>query len=166
GGDGKAEAVHRRHAAVADLEPLDLDHRRGRSTLAHRGCSPRETMLESDFTAANSTATAMKTVTVCNSAMAADSSELELSQELMIEGAITFALGPMRNSETPSSRTPAMKIKSQAAAIPGRSRGKVTLRIWCSQVAPQTRAHSSRPRSTCSTTPARVRTPSGINTVK
>ena len=47
----------------------------------------------------------MKTVAVWISAIAADSSELELSQELTMAGAITFEFGPIRKIETPSSRT-------------------------------------------------------------
>ncbi len=75
------------------------------------------------------TATAMKTVAVWMSAMAADNSELELSQELTIAGAITLEFGPIRKIDTPSSRTEAMKISSQAATRPGRSSGMVTVRI-------------------------------------
>ena len=74
-------------------------------------------------------ATAMKTVAVWISAIAADSSELELSQELTIAGAITLEFGPIRKIETPSSRTDAMKISSHAATMPGRSSGIVTVRI-------------------------------------
>jgi hypothetical protein len=74
-------------------------------------------------------ATAMKTVAVWINAIAADSSELELSQELTIAGAITLEFGPMRKIETPSSRTDAMKIRSHAATKPGRSSGIVTVRI-------------------------------------
>ena len=64
-------------------------------------------------------ATAMNTVAVWISAIAADSSELELSQELTIAGAITLEFGPIRKIETPSSRTEAMKISSHAATRPG-----------------------------------------------
>ena len=64
-------------------------------------------------------ATAMNTVAVWISAIAADSSELELSQELTIAGAITLEFGPIRKIETPSSRTEAMKISSHAATMPG-----------------------------------------------
>ena len=74
-------------------------------------------------------ATAMKTITVCSKAMAADSSELALSQELTMEGAMTLECGPIRNTDTPSSRTLAMKISSQAAIRPGFSKGSVTVRI-------------------------------------
>ena len=54
----------------------------------------------------------------------------ELSQALMIDGAMTFALLPTRKIDTPSSRTLAMNTNSQAAMIPGRSNGRVTVRIW------------------------------------
>ena len=52
----------------------------------------------------------------------------ELSHELMIDGATTLACGPTRKIETPSSRTLAMKTRSQAATMPGRSNGSVTVR--------------------------------------
>ena len=77
----------------------------------------------------NMMATAMNTIAVWISAIAADSSELEVSQELTIAGAITLEFGPIRKIETPSSRTEAMKISSHAATRPGRSSGMVTVRI-------------------------------------
>ena len=48
-------------------------------------------------------ATAMNIVAVWISAIAADNSELELSQELTMAGAITLELGPIRKIDTPSS---------------------------------------------------------------
>ena len=52
----------------------------------------------------------------------------ELSQELMIDGAMTLALGPTRKIDTPNSRTLAINTSSHAAAITGRSSGIVTVR--------------------------------------
>ncbi len=71
---------------------------------------------------------AMKTAAVWMRASAADSSLDELSHELMIDGAITLALGPTRKIETPSSRTLAMNTRSHAATMPGRSSGIYTVR--------------------------------------
>jgi hypothetical protein len=73
--------------------------------------------------------TAAKTVAVRIIAMAADNSELEDNQALMIAGDITFDCGPIRKTDAPSSRTEAMKISNQAAAIPGRNSGSETVRI-------------------------------------
>ena len=73
--------------------------------------------------------TATKTVAVRIIAIAAESSELDDSQALMIEGEMTFDCGPTRNTEAPSSRIEAMKISSHAAAMPGRSNGNETVRI-------------------------------------
>src|SRR5690349_17225776 len=87
---------------------------------------------------------ATMTVKVWIRAMAAVSSMPLLAKAPTIDGAITLAFGPIRNTETPSSRTQAMKINSQAAITPGLSRGRVIVRICCTQPAPQTRAHSSR----------------------
>src|SRR5206468_10421991 len=70
------------------------------------------------------------TVKVWISAIAAVSSVPLVAKALTIEGAITLASGPIRNTEAPSSRTQAMKISSQAARIPGLSNGRVTVRIW------------------------------------
>src|SRR5215472_2379451 len=109
---------------------------------------------------------AMKTAADWISAKAAESVEDELSHASIIDGAMTLALLPTRKIETPSSLTLAMKTNSLAAIIPGRSSGSATVRIRYPHDAPQTRAHSSRLLSTWSTTPARVRTPSGISTVK
>ena len=63
-------------------------------------------------------------------AIAAVSSVPEVAKALTIDGAITLALGPIRNTEAPSSRTQAMKISNHAAMMPGFSSGKVTVRIW------------------------------------
>ena len=68
-------------------------------------------------------------MTVCINAIAAESSELDDSHELTIAGATTLEFGPIRKTETPSSRTLAMKINSQAATRPGRSSGSVMVRI-------------------------------------
>ena len=48
-------------------------------------------------------------------------------QHITIDGAITFEYGPIRNTDTPSSRTEAMKINSHAATRPGRNSGSVTV---------------------------------------
>src|SRR5215471_7593201 len=100
------------------------------------------------------------------SASAEESVDDELSPASIIEGAMTLALLPTRKIDTPSSLTLAINTNSHAAIIPGRSSGSVTVRIRKPHDAPQTRAHSSRLLSIWSTTPARVRTPSGISTVK
>ena len=75
------------------------------------------------------TNSAMNTAADWISANAADKVEDELSQASMIDGAMTLALLPTRKIDTPSSRTLAMNTSSQAAMIPGRSSGKVTVRI-------------------------------------
>ena len=118
GRDVEADAVHRDDVAVAHDKIGDLDAR------AIHWVTPvtrRATL--------NMMATAMNTMAVWISAMAADSSELEVSHELTIAGAITLEFGPIRKIETPSSRTEAMKISSHAATRPGRSSGMVTVRI-------------------------------------
>ena len=69
------------------------------------------------------------TVKVWISAIAAVSSVPEVAKALTIDGAITLALGPIRNTEAPSSRTQAMKISSHAARMPGFRSGRVTVRI-------------------------------------
>ena len=84
----------------------------------------------------------------------------------MIAGDTTLDCGPIRKIDAPSSRIEAIRISSHAAASPGRSSGREIVRIWCAHEAPQTRAHSSRLRSTCMITPAMVRSPKGRNTVK
>src|SRR5439155_25786198 len=81
--DAEADAVDRRHLAVADLEVGHLDHH---PAIAHKGSPARNVMpRETERTTWNRMATAMKTVTVCRSAIAADSSEPELSTELTID---------------------------------------------------------------------------------
>ena len=72
---------------------------------------------------------AMNTAAVCTSAIAAESSDDAVSHASTMAGPITFAFGPIRNSEAPSSRTEEMKISSQAATIPGSHQRKVTVRI-------------------------------------
>ena len=78
----------------------------------------------------NRIASATITVKVWISAIAAVSSVPLVAKALTIDGAITLALGPIRNTEAPSSRTQAMKISSHAASMPGLSSGRVTVRIW------------------------------------
>ena len=70
----------------------------------------------------------MNTAPVWINAKAADNSLDELSHELIIDGAMTLALGLTRKMETPNSRTLAIKTSSQAAMIPGRNNGIVTVR--------------------------------------
>ena len=65
----------------------------------------------------NRTATATNTVAVWISAIAADSSELELSQELTIAGVITLEFGPIRKIDTPSSRTEAIELTRYAKQV-------------------------------------------------
>jgi len=72
----------------------------------------------------------MNTAALWISAKAADNSVEELIQALTIEGAMTCAFGPTKRIEAPSSRTLAINSSSQAARIPGRSKGKVTVRSW------------------------------------
>ena len=72
----------------------------------------------------------MNTAALWISARAADNSVEELIQALTIAGAMTLALGPTRKIETPSSRTLAINRRSQAAMIPGRNNGRVTVRSW------------------------------------
>ena len=83
-----------------------------------------------------------------------------------MDGVITFECGPINRMDAPSSRTLAMNSSSQAATRPGTSSGILTVRIRNVQEAPHICAHSSRLLSTCSITPAMVRTPSGRNTVR
>ena len=60
--------------------------------------------------------------------MAAVSSVLVENHDSTMAGVITFAFGPMRRIEAPSSRTLAMKRSRAAAMRPGRSSGMVTVR--------------------------------------
>src|SRR4051794_32282761 len=153
--DGEAHAIHGDGVAVAHDQILHFDTRR-----AH------DISLVMPRVSRNRITKAATTVAVWISAIAAVSSvPLEAKAET-IDGAITRASGPIRKTDTPNSRTQAMKISSHAARMPGRNSGRVTVRIWYSQPAPQTRAHSSRLLSICSTTPASVRTPSGSITVR
>ena len=62
------------------------------------------------------------------SAIAAVSSVLVENQDSTMAGAMTLALGPVRRIDAPSSRTLAMKRRSQAATRPGLRRGMVTVR--------------------------------------
>ena len=114
----------------------------------------------------NNRMTAKNTEAVCNNAIAEASSVEAVIQELTIAGAITFEFADIKKIDAPSSRTEEMKINSHAATIPGRNNGNVTVRICWLQEAPQTRAHSSRLLSICSTTPASVRNPNGYSTVR
>src|SRR5204862_7919119 len=106
-------------AAITDGKVRDFDPR-----LTHRN-SP-----ENRRVARNNMASATNTADVCMIAKAVDSSVDELSQALAIDGAMTCALGPTRKIDTPSSRTLAMNRSSQAATMPGRSSGIVTVRNW------------------------------------
>src|SRR5258708_4377300 len=115
----EAHAVHRHLIAVAHDQVLPLDTRH-----AHVSSfvTPRVSR--------NRIASATITVKVWISAIAAVSSVPLEAKAATIDGAITLALGPIRNTEAPSSRTQAMKISSQAASMPGLSSGRVTVRIW------------------------------------
>src|SRR5216683_3948046 len=117
--DREADAVHRRLVAVTHDQVLHLDTR-----LAH------VSSLVTPRVSRNKIASATITVRVWISAIAAVSSVPDVAKALTIEGAITLALGPIRNTEAPSSRTQAMKISSHAARMPGLSSGRVTVRIW------------------------------------
>src|SRR5689334_6765096 len=113
----EAHAVHRRHVAVTDDEILELDPGHANSFVMPR--VRRKRMMR-----------ATTTLAVWISAIAAVSSVPLEAKADTIDGAITLALGPIRNTETPSSRTQAMKISSQAAITPGFRSGSVTVRIW------------------------------------
>src|SRR4051812_21927749 len=73
----------------------------------------------------NRIANATITVAVWISAIAAVSSVPLEANAATIDGAITLALGPIRKTDAPSSRTQAMKISSHAARMPGLSGGRV-----------------------------------------
>ena len=62
-------------------------------------------------------------------AIAAVSSVLVENHDSTMAGVMTLAFGPMSKIEAPSSRTLAMKSRSQAAMSPGRRSGIVTVRI-------------------------------------
>src|SRR4029450_38130 len=117
--DGEAHPVHRHGIAVAHDQVADLDAR-----LAHASS------LVMPRAARNRITSATITVKVWISAIAAVSSVPLVAKALTIDGAITLALGPIRNTEAPSSRTQAMKINGHAARMRGFSSGRVTVRIW------------------------------------
>src|SRR5262249_16132629 len=143
GHDVKADSAHRRHAAVIDFKPLDLDMRgrwreqRGRPwrRRGHVNPHPRGCALTRRVTA-TSTITARATTSVWMKARVAVSSELVPNQDSTIEGAITFECGPINKIEAPSSRTLAMNSSNHAAIRPGLSRGIVTVRTRNTQDAP------------------------------
>src|SRR5262249_38266919 len=109
----------RRGVAVADDEVLHLDARRAHSISRVMPRVRRNRIISATIT-----------VKVWIKAIAAVSSVPLVAKALTIDGAITLALGPIRKTEAPSSRRRAMKISSQAAITPGRSNGRVTVRIW------------------------------------
>ena len=108
----------------------------------------------------------MNTIAVWISAIAADSSELEVSQELTIAGAITLEFGPIRKTETPEFAHRGDEDQQPCRDQPRAQQRQGDGAHLIAPAAPQTRAHSSRLWSICSTTPAMVRRPSGSNTVK
>src|SRR6266536_5301956 len=129
--DRERDAAHGRHRAVTDHEVPHLDGgrarpwgRRGRRG-AH-GHSP--TGRRARRATAKRKARAKATANVWRSAMAAVSSVLVENHDSTMAGVITLAFGPMSRIEAPSSRTLAMKSRSQAATRPGLSSGMVTVR--------------------------------------
>src|SRR5580704_20682 len=114
----EAHSVHRHLVAIAHDQVLHVDTR-----LAH------VSSLVTPLVSRNRIASAATTVKVWISAIAAVSSVPLEAKAATIDGAITLALGPIRNTEAPSSRTQAMKISSHAASMPGLSSGRVTVRI-------------------------------------
>ena len=121
---GEADAVHGRRFAVADHQVGYVDTRLFYAHLAH------ESSLVAPRLRRNKTISATITVAVWISAIAAVSSVPLEAKAATIDGAITLAFGPIRKTDTPSSRTQAMKISSHAARMPGFSSGRVTVRIW------------------------------------
>src|SRR5207247_9580821 len=106
------------HGAVADHQVAHLD---GRPAHAH---SP--TGWVARRATANRMTSAMATASVWRTAMAAVSSELVENHASTMAGVMTFAFGPIKRMDAPSSRTLAMKSRSHAATRPGLSSGKLT----------------------------------------